>query len=87
MTSTQLQESLSQKTGMTHSEMTQFVRNHFEEFVNRKNLNIGTVNFAPNSSTTARMFLPACRRARLAPCNMSAAHTRSFPISMSRFST
>lgn len=32
---------------MTHVEMKEFVRNHFEEFVNRKNLNIGDVNFAP----------------------------------------
>ena len=47
MTTSTLQESVSPKTGMTHSEMKQFVRNHFEEFVNRKNLNIGTVNFAP----------------------------------------
>lgn len=47
MTSPTLQESVSQNTGMTHPEMKQFVRNHFEEFVNRKNLNIGTVNFAP----------------------------------------
>jgi predicted ester cyclase len=35
------------KTGMTHSEMKAFIRNHFEEFVNRKNLHIGEVNFAP----------------------------------------
>src|SRR6266702_4565519 len=35
------------KTGMTHTEMREFVRNHFEEFVNRKNLDIGRVNFAP----------------------------------------
>jgi len=35
------------KTGMTHNEMRDFVRNHFEEFVNRKNLDIGNVNFAP----------------------------------------
>ena len=35
------------KTGMTHNEMREFVRNHFEEFVNRKNLDIGNVNFAP----------------------------------------
>jgi predicted ester cyclase len=34
------------KTGMTLSELKQFVRNHFEEFVNRKNLNIADVNFA-----------------------------------------
>jgi len=35
------------KTGMTHTEMREFIRNHFEEFVNRKNLGIGKVNFAP----------------------------------------
>jgi predicted SnoaL-like aldol condensation-catalyzing enzyme len=35
------------KTGMTHREMKEFIRNHFEEFVNRKNLRIGEVNFAP----------------------------------------
>jgi predicted SnoaL-like aldol condensation-catalyzing enzyme len=34
-------------TGMTHSEMKEFVLNHFEEFVNRKNLAIGKINFAP----------------------------------------
>jgi predicted SnoaL-like aldol condensation-catalyzing enzyme len=47
MTTTQLQESANQKTEMTHSEMVQFVRNHFEEFVNRHDLHIGTLNFAP----------------------------------------
>jgi predicted SnoaL-like aldol condensation-catalyzing enzyme len=35
------------KTDMTHAEMKEFIRNHFEEFVNRKNLRIGEVNFAP----------------------------------------
>jgi len=34
-------------TSMTLEEMRQFVRNHFEEFVNRKNIDIGDVNFAP----------------------------------------
>jgi predicted SnoaL-like aldol condensation-catalyzing enzyme len=34
-------------TGFTHSEMKEFVRNHFEEFVNRKNIDIGDVNLAP----------------------------------------
>jgi predicted SnoaL-like aldol condensation-catalyzing enzyme len=41
------QEMVNPKTGMTHTQMRDFVRNHFEEFVNRKNLNIGLVNFAP----------------------------------------
>src|SRR3974377_76113 len=44
---TQMQEVVNPQTGMTHSEMKEFVRNHFEEFVNRKNLNIGKINFAP----------------------------------------
>jgi predicted SnoaL-like aldol condensation-catalyzing enzyme len=40
------QEAVNPKTGMTHTEIREFVRNHFEEFVNRKNLDIGKVNFA-----------------------------------------
>jgi hypothetical protein len=36
------------KTGMAHDEMKQFIRNHFEEFVNRQNLGIADVNFATN---------------------------------------
>jgi predicted SnoaL-like aldol condensation-catalyzing enzyme len=46
-TSAQPQVSVNPKTGMTQTEAKEFVRNHFEEFVNRKNLNIGNVNFAP----------------------------------------
>jgi predicted SnoaL-like aldol condensation-catalyzing enzyme len=41
-------EAKNPKTGMTHAEMKEFIRNHFEEFVNRKNLGIGEVNFAPD---------------------------------------
>jgi len=41
------QEEVNPKTGMMHEEAKEFVRNHFEEFVNRKNLKIGEVNFAP----------------------------------------
>jgi len=40
-------EAKNAKTGMTPPEMKEFIRNHFEEFVNRKNLRIGEVNFAP----------------------------------------
>ena len=36
------------KTGMTHAEMKEFIRNHFGEFVNRKNVSVGEVNFARN---------------------------------------
>ena len=41
-------ETINPKTGMTHSESREFIRNHFEEFVNRKNVQIGNVNFAPH---------------------------------------
>jgi predicted SnoaL-like aldol condensation-catalyzing enzyme len=40
-------EAKNAKTGMTQAEMREFIRNHFEEFVNRKNVHIGDVNFAP----------------------------------------
>jgi hypothetical protein len=41
-------EPINPKTGMTHAESREFIRNHFEEFVNRKNVDIGNVNFAPS---------------------------------------
>jgi predicted SnoaL-like aldol condensation-catalyzing enzyme len=47
MATTQPMGAVNPKTGMTHTEMREFVRTHFEEFVNRKNLDIGKVNFAP----------------------------------------
>jgi len=39
-------ETIHPKTGMTHAEARAFIRNHFEEFVNKKNVQIGNVNFA-----------------------------------------
>ena len=36
----------SSEAGMSLEEMKAFIRNHFEEFVNRKNLDIADVNFA-----------------------------------------
>ncbi len=41
------EKAVNTKTGMTADEMKVFVRNHFEDFVNRKNLDIADVNFAP----------------------------------------
>jgi predicted ester cyclase len=35
-------------TGMSLEEMKAFIRDHFEQFVNRKNLEIADVNFAPD---------------------------------------
>jgi ketosteroid isomerase-like protein len=39
-------EPVNDKTGMTHGEAREFIRRHFEEFVNKKNVEIGNVNFA-----------------------------------------
>jgi len=41
-------DAINSKTGMTHEQARQFIRNHFEEFVNKKNVQIGSVNFAPD---------------------------------------
>lgn len=41
-------EPVNSKTGMTHGEARESIRNHFEEFVNRKNVQIGNTSFAPN---------------------------------------
>jgi predicted ester cyclase len=39
-------DTVNTKTGMTHAEARAFIAAHFEEFVNRKNVAIGHVNFA-----------------------------------------
>jgi predicted SnoaL-like aldol condensation-catalyzing enzyme len=39
-------ERVNPKTGMTHREAREFIRNHFEEFVNKKNVQVGNLNFA-----------------------------------------
>jgi len=44
-TTPKIQESVNPKTQMTHTEMKEFVRQHFEELVNRKNLDIGDLDF------------------------------------------
>src|ERR1700731_2228099 len=41
-------DSVNAKTGMTPAESGEFIRKHFEEFVNKKNVQIGNVNFAPD---------------------------------------
>jgi hypothetical protein len=61
-TSAQPQESVNPKSGMTQTEAKEFVRNHFEEFVNRKNLDIGNVNFAPEFADHGADVPPALRR-------------------------
>src|ERR1700724_1398663 len=39
-------DAINAKTGMTHGEAREFIRDHFEELVNKKNVQIGNVNFA-----------------------------------------
>jgi len=39
-------EPVNGKTELTHGEAKEFIRRHFEEFVNKKNVEIGNVNFA-----------------------------------------
>ena len=41
-------EPVNPKTQMTHAEARRFIHDHFDEFVNRKNVDIGNVNFAPD---------------------------------------
>jgi predicted SnoaL-like aldol condensation-catalyzing enzyme len=41
-------EPINPKTGLSQAQAREFVRNHFEEFVNKKNIEIGNVNFAPD---------------------------------------
>ena len=41
-------QSVINKTGMTPAEMKQFIRDHFEDFVNRQRLDVADVNFAPD---------------------------------------
>jgi|SRR5579859_3922548 len=42
-----MQAEINPKTGMTLPEAKEFVLRHFEDFVNRKNLDVADVNFAP----------------------------------------
>jgi predicted ester cyclase len=39
-------EPVNGKTGLTHGEAKKFIRRHFEEFVNKRNVEIANVNFA-----------------------------------------
>ncbi len=48
MSVTQAQPVANPKTGMTHAEMKRFIRDHFENFVNRQLLDVADVNFAPD---------------------------------------
>lgn len=63
-------EAINPKTGMTHEEARKFIRNHFEEFFNRKDVQIGNVNFAADCVDHGRMCHRECRRDRRGRFNM-----------------
>ena len=42
-----MQETIDHNTGMTLAQTKEFIRQHFEDFVNRKRLEVADVNFAP----------------------------------------
>jgi hypothetical protein len=58
------------KTGMTHGEAREFIRNHFEEFVNKKNVQIGNVNFAAEFVDQGADVRPECQRDQRGRLNM-----------------
>lgn len=47
MSSPETQDPVNPKTGMTRAEMKQFIRNHFDDFINRQRLDVADANFAP----------------------------------------
>ena len=53
-------ERVNPKTQMTNTEMKKFVRDHFEEFINRKNIDIADINFAPEFVEHGTDLPPGC---------------------------
>ena len=51
-------ELVNPKTGMTRREAREFIRNHFEEFVNKKNVQVGNLNFAADFVDHGADMLP-----------------------------
>jgi len=67
------------KTDMIHAEIKEFIRNHFEEFVNRKNLSIGEVNFASAFVDQGADVPPGRPPDRQAPYSTSVPPLKKFP--------
>jgi hypothetical protein len=74
--SPQTTEQKNPKTGMTHAEMKQFIRNHFEEFVNRRNIRIGELNFAPSFVDHGADVPPGPEKSSRPPRNHRRPHRR-----------
>jgi predicted SnoaL-like aldol condensation-catalyzing enzyme len=79
LTTTPSRESVNPKTQMTHEEVKQFVRNHFEEFINRKNLDILDINFAPEYVEHGTDLPPGCPRNRAGTKQYVAGSHKKFP--------
>ena len=72
-------ESVNPKTQMTHTEMKRFVRDHFEEFINRKNLDIADINFAPEFVEHGTDLPPGCPPNRAGTKQYVAGSHKKFP--------
>jgi predicted SnoaL-like aldol condensation-catalyzing enzyme len=72
-------EIVNPKTQMTHSQMKQFVREHFEDFINRKNLDIVEINFAPEFVEHGNDLPPGLPRDRAGTKQYVAGSHKKFP--------
>jgi predicted SnoaL-like aldol condensation-catalyzing enzyme len=72
-------DALNPKTQMTHAEMKRFVQDHFEEFINRKNLDIADVNFATEFVEHGTDLPPGCPPGRAGTKQYVAGSFKKFP--------
>ena len=80
-------ETVNPKTGLTLEQMKDFIRNHFEQFVNQKNLNIADVNFAAEFIDHGADVPPGTAPGPAGAKQYGAELTNAFPIFMSRLKT
>jgi predicted SnoaL-like aldol condensation-catalyzing enzyme len=72
-------ESINAKTGMTHAEAREFIRNHFEEFINKRNIQIGNVNFAADFVDHGADHPPGMSRGRAGSIQYVSKVLKRFP--------
>ncbi len=81
-------EAVNPKTGLTLEQMKDFIRDHFEQFVNQKNLDIADVEFCRrNLSIMAPMCRPEPLQVPPERSNMWAEPINAFPTFVSRLRT
>ncbi len=78
-TSAEGSEGTNPKTGMAHREMKEFIRNHFEEFLNRNNLRVGEVNFTAGFVDHGADVPPGLPPGPAGPYRMSGRRSKKFP--------